>query len=196
MAININKLWNDKTNSLSDKVWNIAKGDDDLYQEGIIGIRDGLFRDPHATDSYLLQSAKFAMANYRNRGKSIDNGCRRQFIKTLRDGTVKTYRKDMRPIYIDALMDDFQLEFPDSSYAPDILAIDKVSAERFYVQLDEAEAELVYACILTLDATHNDARAREMLNTNADNYSSVKRSAHDKFIQVFGDSDTSNQSSQ
>jgi hypothetical protein len=186
MAININQLWNYKTEELSGKVWNIARGDDDLYQEGIIGIRDGLIRDPSATDSYLLQSAKFAMSDYRNRGKSIDNGSKRSVTKTLKDGTVRTYKKDMRPIYIDALMDNFQLEFPDSSYAPDILAIDKICAERFYVTLDEAEAELVYANILTLGNNPNDARARELLNTDSDNYIRVKHSAHEKFIQVFG----------
>jgi hypothetical protein len=186
MAININQLWNDKTEKLSDKVWNIARGNEDLYQEGILGIREGLIRDTNATDSYLLQSAKFAMSGYRNRGKSIDNGTKKPTTKTLKDGTVKTYRKDMHPLYIDALMDNFQLEFPDHSYPPDILAIDKICAEKFYVLLDESEAELVYACILTLGDDSNDQRAREMLNTDSDSYNRVKHSAHEKFIQVFG----------
>ena len=149
MAININQLWNDKTEKLSGKVWRIARGDDDLYQEGIIGIRDGLIRDSSATDSYLLQSAKFAMSNYRNRGKSIDNGTKKSTTKRLLDGTVKTYRKNIIPIYINALVEGFELEFPDTSYAPDILAIDRICAERFYDSLDMKEAKFIDTCIET-----------------------------------------------
>lgn len=186
MAININQLWNDKTDKLSGKVWNIAKGNEDLYQEGIIGIREGLIRDPYATDSYLLQSAKFAMGNFRSKGKSIDNGTNKPTTKKLKDGTVRTYRKNMRPIYIDALIGDFKLEFPDSSYAPDILALDKISAERFYILLNEDEAKLVYACILTLGEHSNDSKATEMLSIDSYEYNRVKHSAHEKFIQVFG----------
>jgi len=128
--IDINKLWTEKTEQLSYKVKAIARGNEDFYQEGILGIRDGLLRDYSATDSYLLQAAKFAMNNYGNRGKSVDNGSKHSVTKKLLDGTVRTYRKDMVPIYIDNLVSG--LEFADHSYPPDILALDKVCAERFY----------------------------------------------------------------
>jgi len=64
MAIDINRLWSEKTEKLSDKIKAISRGDDDFYQEGVLGVRDGLLRDPAATNSYLLQAAKFAMNNY------------------------------------------------------------------------------------------------------------------------------------
>ena len=89
--IDINKIWIEKTDRLSAKVRAIARGDEDFYQEGILGIREGLLRDPYATDSYLLQAAKYAMNNSRNRGKSIDNGSKYGVTKTLLDGTVKLF---------------------------------------------------------------------------------------------------------
>lgn len=116
VELDINQLWNEKIQKLSDRVRAIARGDDDLYQEGILGIRDRLLRNPDATDSYLLQAARYAMTNYRNRGKSIDNGYRRATRSVLSDGTVMICRKQMIPIYIDHLVADFQMEYPDYSY--------------------------------------------------------------------------------
>ena len=178
MAININQLWSKKVGELSGKVWSIARGDDDLYQEGIIGIRDGLIRDPSATDSYLLQSAKFAMSNYRNRGKSIDNGSKRTTTKTLADGTVKSYRKSIIPLYINALVEAFELEFPDSSYAPDILAIDRICAERFYGSLDKKEAKFINVCIETKSNYFYNSEARRELKISRNEYYRIKHSAY------------------
>jgi hypothetical protein len=184
MAINIDQLWNDKTNSLSGKVWNIARGDEDLYQEGMIGIHDGLIRDRHATDSYLLQSAKFAMGNYKNKGKSIDNGTKKPTTKRLKGGVVKTYRKVTFPIYIDAVIKEFGLEFPDYSYPPDILAIDKICAERFYNSLDKKEAKFI-ACIKTMTNHFYNSDARRRLKVSKNEYYRRKQSAYQKFIEAF-----------
>ncbi len=184
--IDINKLWTEKTERLSDKVKAISRGNEDFYQEGILGIRDGLLRDPAANDSYLLQAAKFAMNNYRNRGKSIDNGSKHSVTKILLDGTVKTYKKDMRPIYIDRLVSDFGLEFAHHSYPTDILALDKVCAEKFYDLLDKDEAELVGTCIQTLDGRAHDHKARRELGMDSVKYNTVKRSAYRKFTCAFG----------
>jgi len=186
MALDINKLWTEKTETLSNKVKAISRGDEDFYQEGILGIRDGLLRDPAATDSYLLQAAKFAMNNYRNRGKSVDNGSKHGVTKKLLDGTVKTYRKSMVPIYIDKLVSEFKLEFPDHSYPPDILALDKVCAEKFYGLLDGDEAELVDACIQTLDSRNCNSRARKELGMGSVEYNTTKQSVYEKFIRSFG----------
>ena len=186
MAININQLWNEKTEKLSGKVWSIARGDDDLYQEGIIGIRDGLIRDSSATDTYLLQSAKFAMSNYRNRGKSVDNGTKKSTTKRLSDGTVKTYRKNIIPIYINSLVEAFELEFPDTSYAPDILAIDKICAEKFYGSLDKNEAKFINVCRETKSNYFYNSEARRELKISRNEYYRIKHSAYVKFIQVFG----------
>jgi len=162
--MDINELWNEKIQKLSGKVRAIARGDEDLYQEGIIGIREGILRDPDATDSYLLQAAKFAMTNYKNRGKSVDNGSRHPTTRKLLDGTVKTYKKDMIPIY------DYELGY---SHPPDILAIDRICAEKFYHALNEDEALLVAACIHALGG-RNSGRRR------------IKQSVYEKFIRAFG----------
>ena len=186
MAIDINKLWTEKAEKLSDRVKAIARGDDDFYQEGIVGIRAGLLRDPYATDSYLLQAARFAMNNYRNRERSVDNGSRHPTTKKLLDGTVKTYRKDMIPVYIDKLVSNFQLEFPDSSYLPDILALDKICAERFYGSLDKKEAEFIDACMLTRNGDFSDRKTMKELGMDRAKYNAIKRSAYGKFIYAFG----------
>lgn len=41
MAIDINRLWSEKTENLSDKIRVISRGNDDFYQEGVLGVRDG-----------------------------------------------------------------------------------------------------------------------------------------------------------
>jgi hypothetical protein len=186
MAIDISKLWEEKISNraITDMVYKIAMGDEDLYQEGMIGIRDGLIRDPHATDSYLLQSAKFAMGNYKNKGKSLDNGTKKPTTKRLKGGVVKTYSKVTFPIYIDAVMKEFGLEFPDYSYPPDILAIDKICAETFYNSLDKKEAKFI-ACIKTMGNYFYNPMARRRLKISKYEYYKRKRSTYQKFIQAF-----------
>jgi hypothetical protein len=171
MAININQLWNDKTDKLSGKLWDIAKGNEDLYQEGVLGIHDGLLRNPYATDAYLISAAKWAMSHYKNKGVSMDNGPKWQYTKTLADGTVKTYRKATIPIYIDALMEEFELEFPDYSYPPDTLAIDRICAEMFYK---------------TMGNYFYNSKARRKLKVSRNEYHRIKCSTYQKFIQAFG----------
>ena len=48
MAIDINKLWEEKINkrAITDMVYKIARGDKDLYQEGLLGVRDALIKKP------------------------------------------------------------------------------------------------------------------------------------------------------
>ena len=184
--IDINKLWNEKTENLSGMVKRIARGDDDFYQQGMLGIRDGLLKDPYATDSFLLESAKFAMFNYRNKGKSVDNGSKHPVTKTLLDGTVKTYKKDMTPIYIDRLVSGFRSEFPASSYLPDVLAIDRICAENFYRTLDKEEAEFIDAYTTTRNGDFSDRKTMQKLGIGYAEYGRIKASAYQKFIYAFG----------
>jgi len=44
MALDINKLWGEKTENLSRKVKAIERGDDDCYQQGMLGIRNDLLK--------------------------------------------------------------------------------------------------------------------------------------------------------
>jgi len=186
MALDINKLWGEKAETLSGKIKAIARGDDDFYQQGILGIREGLLRDPYATDSYLLQAARYSMTNYKNKGKSVDNGSKSTYTRKLLDGTVKIYKKSMVPVYIDKLVSEFQLEFPDSSYFPDILALDNICAERFYRSLDKPEAEFIDACVLTRNGDFSDRKTVAKLGISATEYHRIKQSAYHKFIQAFG----------
>ena len=172
--VDINRLWAEKTTQLSRNVKRIARGDEDFYQEGLLGIRDGLLRDPHANDSYLLQAAKFAMNNYKNRGKSVDNGSKHPVTKKLLDGTMKTYRKDMIRVCLDKIIPKFQLQFPAYGYPPDIRALDRVCAERFYSSLDNSEAKFVARRIRTLDGHSKKGN------------SSTEQSVYQKFIRAFG----------
>ena len=152
MAIDINKLWEEKINNraITDMVYKIARGDKDLYQEGLLGIREGLIKNPDTPDDQLIRRARWEMSHYKNRGCSIDNGPRWEYTKKLSDGTIKKYKKEIIPIYIDAVMDEFDLEFPDISYPPDILAIDKICAEKFYKSLNNQERHFVKVCIEVL----------------------------------------------
>ncbi len=184
--IDINKLWYEKTENLSGMVKRIARGDDDFYQEGILGIRDGLLRDPYATDSYLLQAARFAMNNYNNRGKSVDNGSKHPVTKTLLDGTVKTYKKDMQSIHMDKLVSEFGLEFPYQSYPPEVLALDKICAEKFYGLLEKDEAEFVDACMLKRNGDFSERNTMRELGKSPSEYHRIKGSAYQKFTRAFG----------
>ncbi len=175
----INKLWEEKAESLSSKVKRIARGNDDFYQQGLLGIRDGLLKDPYATDSYLLQAARFSMDNYKNKGKSIDNGSRHETTKKLLDGTVKTYKKDMVPV----CMDNITPDFPDLRSLPNILALDRICAERFYRSLDKKEAEFIDAVILTSNGDFSDKRAMRKMAVSQAEYYRIKEAAYEKFIR-------------
>jgi hypothetical protein len=186
MALDINYLWNEKAEKLSNRVRGIARGDDDLYQEGLLGVRDGLLRNPYATDDQLVREASWAMSHYKNRGCSLDNGAKWLYTKRLEDGTIQKYRRDAIPIYIDAVMEEFDLEFPDSSYSPDTLAIDRISAERFYKSLNRKEAKFIDACITTMSNYFYNSKSRRKLKVSKNEYYRIKRSTYEKFIKAFG----------
>ncbi len=191
MALDINYLWEEKVSnrSITDMVYKIAHGDKDLYQEGLLGIRAGLTKNPDFTDDQLIREARWAMSHYRNRGVSIDNGSRQEYTRKLSDGTVKTYRKEIIPISIDAVMEEFRLEFPDYSNPPDILAMDRISAEKFYKSLNNKEKHFVKVCIEVLCNHFYSTDARRRLNISRNQYEKIKQSTYQKFIKAFGTDD-------
>lgn len=172
--------------TITDMVYKIARGDKDLYQEGLLGVRDALIKNPDAPDDHLIRHARWAMSHYKNRGCSIDNGPRWEYTRKLSDGTIKKYKKEIIPVYIDAVMDEFDLEFPDSSYSPDILAMDRVSAERFYKSLDKKEAKFIDACVKTMSNYFYNSDARRKLKISRNEYNRIKRTVYEKFIKAFG----------
>jgi hypothetical protein len=188
MAIDINRLWEEKINkrAITGMVYKIARGDKDLYQEGLLGVRDALIKNPDAPDDHLIRHARWAMSHYRNRGCSIDNGPRWEYTRKLSNGEIRHYRKEIIPIYIDAVMDEFDLEFPDISYPPDILAMDRICAEKFYKSLNNKEKHFVKICIEVLGNHFYNSDARRKLKISKNEYNRIRRSAYVKFIQSFG----------
>ena len=184
-TVDINELWIAKIRQFSAKIRQIVKSDDDAYQEGLLGLREGLLRNPNGTDSFLLSAIKWRISHYRNSGVSIDNGPRWTYRKKLADGTVKEYGRDVTLVYIDEPDSDF--DYPDYSCRPDMLAVDRICARKFYGLLDRREAMLVDACIQTYDRYFYDSKARRVLGVGQKTYNSIKHSAHAKFIRAFGD---------
>jgi len=186
LDIDVEALWAEKIQVLSGMVMRIARGDEDDYQVGILGIREGLLRDPDATDSYLLQASRYAMSNHKNRGKSVDNGSKHPVTKRLLDGTVKTYRKNAVIVYMDKLISEFGIEFPDHSYAPDILALDRICAADFYGSLDEEEAEFINACMMNRHGDFSYRKTMQNLGMSAAEFSRLRRATYGKFVKAFG----------
>ena len=188
MAIDINRLWEEKINNraITDMVYKISRGDKDLYQEGLLGIRYGLSRNPDFTDDQLIREARWYMGKFKRRGVSLDNGPNGQYRKTMPDGTMKTFTREAIPIYIDAVMEEFNLEFPDISYPPDILAIDKVCAERFYKSLNNQERHFVKICVEVLSNHFYKSDARRKLKISRNEYFKRRMAVYKKFIRFFG----------
>ena len=188
MAIDINRLWEEKINNraITDMVYKISRGDWDLYQEGLLGIRYGLTRNPDLTDDQLIREARWMMMKSRQRGVSLDNGFKGQYRKTMPDGTMKTFAREAIPIYIDALMEEFNLEFPDINYPPDILAIDKVCAEKFYKSLNNQERHFVKICIEVLCNHFYMTDAIRKLHYGKKRFFRIQARVYKKFIRFFG----------
>jgi hypothetical protein len=188
MAYDLNYLWEEKVSnrSITDMVYKIARGDKDLYQEGLLGIRAGLITNPDASDDQLIRRARWEMSHYKHRGTSLDTGTNGQYRKTMPDGTMKTFTREAIPIYIDAVMDEFNLEFPDTSYPPDILAMDKISAEKFYKSLNNKEKHFVKVCVEVLTNHFYKSDARRKLRISRNEYEKIKQSTYQKFIRAFG----------
>ncbi len=188
MAIDINKLWEEKISNrvITDMVYKIAHGDKDLYQEGLLGIRSGLIKNPDAPDDQLIRRARWEMSHYKNRGCSIDNGPTWEYTKKLSNGETRHYKKEIIPVFIDAVMEEFNLEFPDTSYPPDILAMDKIAAEKFYKSLNNQERHFVKVCIEVLGNYFYKSDARKILKMSRVPFDRRKQAVYKKFIRCFG----------
>lgn len=126
------------------------------------------------------------MSHYKHRGTSLDTGTNGEYRKTMPDGTMKTFTREAIPIYIDAVMEEFNLEFPDTSYPPDILAMDKIAAEKFYKSLSNPERHFVKICIEVLGNYFYNDHARKKLGLGRKTYYRRKQAVYKKFIRCFG----------
>jgi len=178
MSIDINRLWLEKIEQVSGKIKAMTKGNDDYYQEGILGTRKALLKDPHAPESHLITAAKGSILHYREKGVSIDNGSRKAQTRKLADGTLRTYQKRMVAVH--------DWEVPDYSFSPDVLAIDKICAEKFYRSLNEEETEFIRACIKSLNGRFFHLHAMRLLGIGWRKYRRIRRATYRKFIRAFG----------
>lgn len=124
----------DKIRSFHPYLVKTAKGDEDLVQEGAIGIWEAMRQEPEASDGYFRNRAKWNIQTVaRGVGKSLD------IPKWYRRKTVITL------IPLDAIpSEESQLTeaaLPDRKRVPlDELVMDKVDFERFLATLTIREA--------------------------------------------------------
>jgi len=182
----INQVWEQKINKFSSLIEGLAKGNDDYYQEGILGLRRAAELKPNASDGYFVAFAKYAMFHYRDKGKSIDNGVKRPQQVILKSGEVRTYQRDMLAIFLNDPGEDFELTA--YTFPPDLLAIDRVCAEKFYGSLNDEETEFIETCIelYFTNGIFRNLHAIQKLKISEHKFNRIKRDLKKKFIRTFG----------
>ena len=113
-----------------------AKGDDDLIQEGYIGIYDIIKEKDKVKESYFKTKIHWKMVNYGKQGKSVDNG----FWK----------RDQLKIVRSDQLDSDLSANFlKDFNSKPvDEQVIEKIAFERFLSSLSELEKSFIHRRII------------------------------------------------
>jgi len=167
MAIDINRLWEEKINLLSTSLRKILKNDD-AYQDAVLGIRHILLKNPDFPDYYILKAAVTAAKDAKKRGVSVDNGRNRK----------------VEVVHALDFDKEFEKEFSDESQSPEILTVDKVSAEQFYASLTTDEMELVLVCLETNKGFYTP-EAQQKLKLGFKKFYRRKREVRRKFINIF-----------
>ena len=182
----IDELWAKKISQFSNLIDGLAKGNDDYFQEGILGLRRAVERNPDGPDGYFVKFAKYAMVHYRDKGKSVDNGVRRPQKNKLKSGEIKTYQKDMLAIYLNDPGES--LELPAYTFPPDLLAIDRICAERFYGSLNDEESKFMDTCreVYASCGVCLIPKVIAKLKISENKYNRIRRDLKKKFIRIFG----------
>ena len=126
----LNALCTERINRLAPYIRTIP--DEDMRQEAMIGIYEGLKCEPHANDTYLKQKAKWNIGNFLKKGRSVDNGAwKRDKIRILHydiptaDGIFSVIFKNRMEIPVDELVND------------------KIGMDRFYLHLTREEKDFI-----------------------------------------------------
>ena len=123
-----------KIEQMTPYLMKMANGDEDLVQEGAIGVWEAMERKPEASDAYFKRNARWKMLNLaRGVGKSID---------------IPKWYERKTPIYLVRLDDNgeeagqiSEAVLSDPNRGPmDEAVIDKVDFERFLATLTMREA--------------------------------------------------------
>jgi DNA-directed RNA polymerase specialized sigma24 family protein len=128
-----------KINEFAGYLKNYAKEDDDLIQEGNIGVYNAIKEKGGATkikESYFKTKMKFVITNYLKKGKSIDNG----FWK----------RDTINIIPCDSVNSDVSANILKDTYSKpvDEQVIDKVALENLLSSLSETEKRFIHLRIM------------------------------------------------
>ena len=132
----LHKVFEDRLPSLKSHIAYYSEGNQDLKQEGMLGIWESLRKDPCGTDRFLKNNSRWKMIMSIKKGKSIDS---------LKSASLKNQR--LRPVEIirtDAVAEEvkeFILE--DRSLPVDEKVIGKMAFERFVDSLNNLEKRFV-----------------------------------------------------
>jgi DNA-directed RNA polymerase specialized sigma24 family protein len=146
----LNAVFEEKFSEIEPAIRNIAKYDDDLVQEGLIGAYFALHSDPNATKRFLVNKAGWSIISEQRRGRSVDYG--------------NCYKRDLKIIHYqslpfeDSVMADVALN--DDSLSVEDQAIFNVDFERFTNQLSPNEYNYV-KCKL-LDGLPDDVARKKL----------------------------------
>ena len=137
----LNAQCTQKINEFEDYLKKYAKEDDDLIQEGNIGIYDAIKEKngvSNIKDAYYRTKLKFVITNYLKKGKSIDNG----FWK----------RDTINIIPCDSVNSDVSANILKDTYSTpvDQQVIDKITLENLLNSLSGIEKRFVHLRIIGL----------------------------------------------
>jgi DNA-directed RNA polymerase specialized sigma24 family protein len=126
----------EKIQEFSGYLRNYAKQDDDLIQEGNIGVYNAIREKGSATDSYFKRKMSFVIKNYLKKGKSIDNG----FWK----------RDKVNIMSVDSVNSDVAATILNDKISKpvDEQVIDKVAMDNLLDSLSETEKTFVHRRIM------------------------------------------------
>ena len=88
----VNVLYNQRIKGVRPYIFKLAKGDDDLIQEGYIGVYNAIKKKPDLKPSYLKAQAQWNMINSIKKGRSVDNGFwKRETLKIIHTDQIENY---------------------------------------------------------------------------------------------------------
>ena len=168
----LNSLYEERINSLAPYIRYKSDGNEDLMQEGNIGIYQSLRNQPHANNSFLKLQAKWRMVSFLRRGRSIDNG----FYK----------RKDLQIIHYNQLSFDdgiLSTTFDNNRLPIDELVINKICIDNLIGSLTTIEKDFIEGKL----KGWNNSKINKVLRIPFTKMKEIKREIRFKIKVAFAD---------